>query len=93
MKWSDFYDDNCNHRKEYLSGKESIVICPAVLDAIDYYLERTNRNPKIEYNDYIFNIACKTQWVKRKGNVIYAANDLDAWCEWCLTHTKTIPNK
>lgn len=82
MKWSDFYDDNGNQRKEFLSGRESIVICPIVSDAIDYYLEKTNRNPKIEYSDYIFNVAFKTQWIKRKGNAIYAANDLDAWCEW-----------
>ena len=82
MKWLDFYDDNGNQREEYSSGKESIVICPAVSDAIDYYLEMTNRNPKMEYGDYIFNIAFKTQWIKRKGNAIYATNDLDIWCEW-----------
>jgi integrase len=82
MRWSDLYEENGDIKTEIVNDNEVIAIAPAVIESVNFYLKKTGRNPVNEYNEFIFNVPCKTHWIERKGSEIYLQNDLEKWCEW-----------
>lgn len=89
MKWSDLYYENGKRKKqidtieEQKTNKVTIIpISPMVFEAVDLYLSHKNVDILEHYNDFIFNIPTKSEWVKRKYNSIYLENDIEKWCSY-----------
>lgn len=88
MRWSDLYYENGNKREdvttivEKKTGKTTeLPIGSLVFEAVDKYCAHTRVDPIGQYEEYIFNCKCKTNWISRSGNKIYKENNLDKICE------------
>lgn len=89
VKWSDFFYENGNQKKEINTIQEqktgkftNLPVSKFVFECIDTYSKETGINLMEHYNEYIFNSPSKTAWIEREGNVIYKQNDLEKWCRW-----------
>lgn len=87
FKWSDFYFKNGSKRDsialcELKTGKNvDVPLSQMVFDSIDQYCEWTGTIRKNVYDNYMFNVDFKTEWIERKDNLIYKENDLEKWIE------------
>lgn len=97
LKWSDFYAPNGKRKREIRTIEEQktskITIIPVsqmVWESIDYYLEKTNKNPMENLNDYIFDSVSMSNWVNKKYDNVY---ELDSVNEWCLHFKKDLSMK
>ena len=89
VKWSDFFFENGSPKEEINTIREqktgkytNLPVSKFVFKCIDTYCEKVVINPMEHYNEYVFNIPAKTAWIERKGNPIYAENNLEKWCKW-----------
>ena len=89
VKWSDFFYENGNPKdeidtiEEQKTGKfTNLPVSRYVYECINTYCEKTETDPMQCYDEYVFAFPSKTAWVARKGNPIYAENDLEKWCRW-----------
>lgn len=89
VKWSDFYYENGNRKEEIRTIEEqktgkftSIPTSDYVFECIELYCNKTGIKPMEYFNEYVFEYAPKTEWVKRKGNEVYQHNDINEWHEW-----------
>ena len=90
IKWENLYHKNGRIRdelyiKEQKTGKTSeIFISPMMIEVIEFYIEKTNKNPMELYNDFVFDYKPKTEWIKRGDNDFYKKelNDIIIINEW-----------
>lgn len=102
MKWSDLYFKNGRLRSEIRTIKEqktdkteSLYITPYYQEVIEFYLEKTQRNPMNEYDGFIFNIIAKQDWIDRKNNSIYSSSKIEEEVlnDWCVFLNKDFTSK
>lgn len=87
LKWSDFYYENGTRKREMDTVEEiktdkTIIIPlePIVFEVLDKYCEKTDTNPMQRYNEFIFMIKAKREWIERKHNFVYSSiKDIDEW--------------
>lgn len=89
VKWSDFFYENGNPKdeidtiEEQKTGKfTNLPVSRYVYECINTYCKKTGKYPIRYYDEYVFAFPAKTSWIERKGNLIYAENDLEKWCKW-----------
>lgn len=98
IRWFNLYNRNGLIRdelnvKEQKTGKTSeIFISPMLVKAIDFYLEKTNKNPMDDYHGFVFDYNPKTEWLKRKNDSFYETelNDMNVIEEWVSFLNKDI---
>ena len=84
IKWENLYYKNGKLRdelyiKEQKTGKTSeIFISPMMEDVINYYLEKTGKNPMNSYNEFVFIYRPKEEWLKRENDNFYKTTNVDA---------------
>lgn len=83
IKWSDLYHKNGRlreelHIKEQKTSKTSeVFISPMMENVIEYYLEKTNKNPMDSYDSYVFIYNPREKWISRRNDDFYNIKEKD----------------
>lgn len=94
IKWENLYHKNGRIReevffKEQKTGKTSeVFISEMMQNVINFYIDKTKKNPIDLYDDYVFTYNPREKWIKRKDDSFYKGNEeeyekiIDDWAEY-----------